>query len=169
MAGLGRKIFTAGDVLTASDVQSYLQDQTVMVFAGTAARSSAIATPTEGMISYQKDTDAIEAYDGTNWVNRISTSVPFATQAGTATATFTASATSSVAVTFTAGRFTQTPVVTCSFEQPTGSGNFWVHRLVSLGTSGGTFQLSTYNAAVATATVRVNFLATQMTSTSASG
>ena len=52
MAGLGRKVFTAGDVLTASDVQSYLMDQTIMNFAGTAARSSAIATPTTGMTTY---------------------------------------------------------------------------------------------------------------------
>jgi len=52
MPGLGRKVFTAGDVLTASDVQNYLMDQTVMNFAGTAARSSAIATPTTGMTTY---------------------------------------------------------------------------------------------------------------------
>jgi hypothetical protein len=169
MAGAGRKVFTAGDVLTASQVQDYLQDQAVMVFAGTAARSAAIATPTEGMLSYQKDTDAIEAYDGTNWVNRVSTSVPFATNAGTATATFTAAATASVAITFTSGRFTQTPIITCAFEQPTGSGTFWVHRLVSATTSGATFNLSTYNAATITATVRVNFIANQMTSAAAAG
>ena len=68
MAGLGRKIFTAGDVLTASDVQSYLMDQTVMNFAGTAARSSAIATPTEGMVTYLADSDALEVYDGAAYV-----------------------------------------------------------------------------------------------------
>ena len=68
MAGLGRKIFTAGDVLTASDVQSYLMDQTVMNFAGTAARSSAIATPTEGMVTYLADTNAVEVYDGAAYV-----------------------------------------------------------------------------------------------------
>lgn len=67
MAGLGRKVFTAGDVLTASDVQSYLQDQTVMVFAGTAARSSAIATPTEGMVAVTTDTDELQYYNGSAW------------------------------------------------------------------------------------------------------
>ena len=69
MAGLGRKIFTAGDVLTASDVQNYLMDQTVMNFAGTAARSSAIATPTEGMVTYLADTNAVEVYDGAAYVS----------------------------------------------------------------------------------------------------
>jgi len=32
MAGLGRKVFAAGEVLTAANVQGYLQDQAVMVF-----------------------------------------------------------------------------------------------------------------------------------------
>jgi hypothetical protein len=68
MAGLGRKVFTAGDVLTASDVQSYLQDQTVMNFAGTAARSSAIATPTTGMTTYNQTTQQLESYNGTAYV-----------------------------------------------------------------------------------------------------
>ena len=68
MAGLGRKVFTAGDVLTASDVQNYLMDQSVMVFAGTAARSSAIATPTEGMVSYLTDIDLLETYNGSSWI-----------------------------------------------------------------------------------------------------
>lgn len=68
MAGLGRKVFTAGDVLTASDVQNYLMDQTVMNFAGTAARSSAIATPTQGMVSYRDDIDNLELYNGSAWV-----------------------------------------------------------------------------------------------------
>lgn len=67
MAGLGRKVFTAGEVLTAIDVQSYLQDQAVMVFAGTAARASAIPTPTEGMVTFQTDTDQLTYYDGANW------------------------------------------------------------------------------------------------------
>ena len=71
MAGLGRKVFTAGDVLTASDVQNYLMDQTVMVFAGTAARSSAIATPTEGMLATRTDLDQIDYYNGSAWVSAL--------------------------------------------------------------------------------------------------
>jgi Tfp pilus assembly protein FimT len=72
MPGLGRKVFTAGDVLTASDVQNYMMDQSVMYFAGTAARSSAIATPTTGMTSYIGVTGTatipqIETYTGSAW------------------------------------------------------------------------------------------------------
>lgn len=68
MAGLGRKIFSAGDVLTASDTMNYLMDQTVMNFAGTAARSSAIATPTDGQVTYNQSNDQIEAYNGSAWI-----------------------------------------------------------------------------------------------------
>jgi hypothetical protein len=67
MAGLGRKTFTAGDILTAAQVQGYLQDQAIMVFAGTAARGTAIASPSEGMFSYQTDTNSLTFYDGAVW------------------------------------------------------------------------------------------------------
>jgi hypothetical protein len=86
MAGLGRKIFTAGDVLTASDVQNYLMDQTVMNFAGTAARSSAIATPTEGMVTYLADTNAVEVYDGSAYVGVGGSTVDTVLSSGTFTA-----------------------------------------------------------------------------------
>jgi hypothetical protein len=72
MAGQGRKVFTAGDVLTAAQVQDYLQDQAVMNFAGTAARSSAIASPTEGMVSIQTDVDDLTYYNGTSWTAGLS-------------------------------------------------------------------------------------------------
>ena len=64
MAGLGRKEFNSGDILLASEVQGYLQDQAVMVFDDAAARGSAIPNPSEGMLTYNKDTDALELYDG---------------------------------------------------------------------------------------------------------
>jgi len=62
----GRKVFTAGQVLAASDVNSTV-DQTVMVFADSAARTTAIASPTEGMASYLLDTSAFEIYNGAAW------------------------------------------------------------------------------------------------------
>jgi hypothetical protein len=68
-AGLGFKEFTTGDVLTAADANGYLASQVVMVFASSAARTSAIASPQEGMIAYLKDTNAVEKYDGAAWVS----------------------------------------------------------------------------------------------------
>jgi hypothetical protein len=67
-AGLGFKEFTTGDVLTAADANGYLASQVVMVFADAAARTSAIASPEEGMISFLKDTNSTEYYSGAAWV-----------------------------------------------------------------------------------------------------
>lgn len=69
MAGLGKKTFTAGSVLTAAEVNGYLMEQAVMVFGGTAARSSAIPTPSEGMTSYLSDQDDMQVYTGASWVS----------------------------------------------------------------------------------------------------
>jgi hypothetical protein len=44
-------------------------DQSVMSFAGTAARGSAIGTATEGMLTYLADTDAFQFWNGTAWTN----------------------------------------------------------------------------------------------------
>ena len=67
-AGLGFKEFTTGDVLTAADANGYLASQVVMVFADAAARTTAITSPQEGMISYLKDTNATQYYSGSAWV-----------------------------------------------------------------------------------------------------
>jgi hypothetical protein len=66
-----RKVFTAGEVLAAADVNSFLMDQTVMVFAGTAARGSAIGTATEGMYAHLNDTDTLTYYNGSAWANAV--------------------------------------------------------------------------------------------------
>ena len=68
MAGLGHKVWAAGDVLAAADVNGYLMDQVVSVFADSTARATALPTPDEGMISFLQDTDALEYYDGAAWV-----------------------------------------------------------------------------------------------------
>ena len=68
MSGLGYKVFTAGEVLTAANVNGYLMKQAVMVFAGTAARGSALGTAvTEGMTTYQTDSNTVTVYDGSAW------------------------------------------------------------------------------------------------------
>jgi len=64
----GRKTFTAGEVLQAADVNDFLMDQSVMVFAGTAARGSAIPSPSEGMVTYREDDDVVEVYNGSSFV-----------------------------------------------------------------------------------------------------
>lgn len=70
MAGAGYKLFNTGDVLTASDVNTYLQQQTIMVFANAAARTTALsAVLAEGMVSYLQSTKVVEIYNGTAWIS----------------------------------------------------------------------------------------------------
>lgn len=65
----GYKTFTTGDVLTAAQVQYYLQNQSIMYFADAAARDAALTAPIrqEGMFAYLADTNATTFYDGTTW------------------------------------------------------------------------------------------------------
>lgn len=67
MAGAGFKTFSAGEVLLASEVNTYLMQQAVMVFGSSAVRATAIASPSEGMLAYLQDTNAVEKYTGADW------------------------------------------------------------------------------------------------------
>lgn len=66
-APLGFKTFNTGDVLTAADTNGYLM-QGVWTFADSAARSAAVTSPQEGNVSFLKDTNSLEIYDGAAWV-----------------------------------------------------------------------------------------------------
>lgn len=84
MAGLGRKVFAAGEVLTAANVQSYLQDQAVMVFDSSTDRATILGTAVaEGMTTYLRDVNTVQVYDGAVW--KVVTSDPTITSS-TATA-----------------------------------------------------------------------------------
>ena len=67
MAAGGYREFIAGEVLDEDAINDYLL-QGVLVFAGTAARGSAITSPVEGQFSFLKDSDSTEFWDGTQWV-----------------------------------------------------------------------------------------------------
>jgi hypothetical protein len=70
MAGAGFKDFTAGAVLTADQVDTYLMQQTVMVFASSAARTTALSgVVSAGMVSYITATQQTQYYNGTAWVD----------------------------------------------------------------------------------------------------
>lgn len=63
----GFRTFVAGEVLDEGDINDFLM-QGVLVFGGTAERGSAIGTPIEGQFSFLTDTDTLEFYDGSSWV-----------------------------------------------------------------------------------------------------
>lgn len=69
MAGLGHRAWIPGEVITADNIQQYLMDQTVQVYANAAARDTAlIGFVSEGMACYLKDTNAVEIFNGSSWV-----------------------------------------------------------------------------------------------------
>ena len=66
MAGAGFKLFANGQVLLASEVNEYMMQQMIMVFASAAARDAAITSPSEGMFAFLKDTDKLTVFK-TSW------------------------------------------------------------------------------------------------------
>jgi hypothetical protein len=94
-------------------------------------------------------------------------SVPYAIAAGTTPGpSFSNVATSTFAVTFPVGRFTQRPIISASVTNAAPS-NIYALRLTGITTGG--FTVNATFAAPATASVTVDWLAVQMTSTSGGG
>ena len=61
------KTFVSGEILTASDVNTQVMQQQICVFAGTAARGSAISSPIEGQFAYLSDSNRLTYFDGSIW------------------------------------------------------------------------------------------------------
>ena len=79
------KDFAAGDILTASDVDGFLMRQSIMTFADSAARDTALsAVLAEGMFCYLNDTNAFQYYDGAAWADVSNPGDITAVTAGTA-------------------------------------------------------------------------------------
>jgi len=63
-----RKTFVAGTLATASDINTYLMNQSVMTFATPTARNTAIPSPIEGMLTYQENNNHLTVWNGTDWI-----------------------------------------------------------------------------------------------------
>lgn len=90
MAGAGAKLFTSGAVLTAAQVNTYLMDQAVMVFASTSARDAAFGgagepTVAEGMYAFTSDTNSLWYYTGSAWESASATTQGLTLNAQTGT------------------------------------------------------------------------------------
>lgn len=66
------KTFTAGEILTASDVMTYLMNQVVVVCTSGTRPSS----PTDGRMIYETDTDRLMVHDGSDWRELSMTNAP---------------------------------------------------------------------------------------------
>ena len=93
--GSGFKNFTA-TVLTASDVNNYLMEQSVMSFESTGARDTQITAPEDGMVAYIRSNNSSEGlytYNGTSWRKGPGWNAPWGNQLGvtnsTSNSTFT--------------------------------------------------------------------------------
>ena len=92
--GSGFKTFTS-TVLTASDVNNYLMEQSVMSFESTGARDVAVTAPEDGMVAYIRSNDSSEGlytYNGTSWRKGPGWNAPWGVQlvaTDTSTRTFT--------------------------------------------------------------------------------
>jgi hypothetical protein len=98
MAGAGVKLFIDGEILDAAEVNTYLQDQVIMRFANAATRDAAfggVGEPVlaEGMFCYLNDTNTLQSYNGSAWVNVVSSTYPPGLQH---VATVTATGTSTI-------------------------------------------------------------------------
>ncbi|CAB5218560.1 hypothetical protein UFOVP219_33 [uncultured Caudovirales phage] len=105
------KTWSIGDVLTASDLNSYVAYQTVSIYGSSAIRGTGIPAGTAGQPSYVTDNKRVELYDGTNWQP-----LPAAISAFTATQSgaLAINTGTTVAVAFPSGRFAVAPIVTVS-------------------------------------------------------
>jgi hypothetical protein len=71
MAGAGFKVYATGDLITATEFNTFIQEQVVMVFADSSARDSAVSSPSEGMFCFLKDSDTLQFYSGSSWTSFI--------------------------------------------------------------------------------------------------
>ena len=103
MAGAGFKVYATGDLITATEFNTFLQEQVIMVFADSSARDSAISSPSEGMFAYLKDSNSLVFYNGSSWAS-------FIGEGDITGVTITTSATSGLSggATATSGAFSST-------------------------------------------------------------
>jgi hypothetical protein len=149
--------FTRLDAADLNSNNEFLQDQTVQPFADSAARGSAIATPTDGQVTTLADDKNLQTYYGQY------RPLPFAVQAGKASITPVANASTGLAVTWAAGRFTETPLIVLGVNTTTTAVESITYSGVT--TSGATIRLVRTNTIV----TEVDYLVIQMSNTSSAG
>jgi len=175
MAGAGKKTFVAGDVLTASDVNSYLMDQAVMRFSSSATRATALPSPSEGMMSYLDSTNAVEVYTGAAWTSVAGTGLPYAMSATSASLgglnqAPSDSISSAGTINWPVARFSVKPIVVVTNEDVSVAGSYKIiYTPGSITASTATIYYANANSSASVTALRYNVVAVQMTSGSAAG
>lgn len=80
----GFKVFAVSEVLTAADVNDYLMEQSISIFADATARDAQISSPVEGQFCYLADSNVLQFYNGSSWASYIGEGDISSVVAGTA-------------------------------------------------------------------------------------
>jgi len=68
MAGAGYRSFSPNTVLTADQVQNFLMDQAVQVYADASERDTTLTgVVSEGMVAYLEDENRVYVFTGSSW------------------------------------------------------------------------------------------------------
>jgi len=67
----GFKVFAVSEVLTAADVNDYLMEQSICIFADSTARDAQITSPIEGQFCFLADSNVLQFYNGSSWASYI--------------------------------------------------------------------------------------------------
>ena len=100
-----RKTFSDGDALPASDLNTYLMDQSVQTYSSATDRTADLPTPADGQVTTLATDKNLQTYYGQY------RPLPFAMQQGLVSITPVANVATGVAVTFATGRFSLAPYV----------------------------------------------------------
>jgi len=65
------RTWSTGDSVSAADFTSYIAQQSVLVFTDVSARTSAVSSPVEGMLSILTTDNIVSTYSGGAWVDLI--------------------------------------------------------------------------------------------------
>ena len=65
------RTWSTGDSVSAADFTSYIASQCVLVFTNVSARTSAVSSPVDGMVSLLTGDNIISTYNGSAWVDII--------------------------------------------------------------------------------------------------
>jgi hypothetical protein len=167
---------TTSDQASPASIQTLAQaveKQVVAIFPDAATRDSRWTTATglaNGAMCFITSTGELQLRAGGAWVVIGGRAAPFATAAGTGTYSLAATGSTTVAVTFPAGRFSIAPIVIANGESA-GAGSYQItFRILSVSTTGCSVACTMYNNSAVTVTGEFfGWFAHQMTSAAAAG
>jgi hypothetical protein len=153
-----RKTFTDGEPLSAYELNTFLMNQAVQTYPGTASRDTELPTPLPGQVTTDEFNKNLQTYYD-EW-----RPLPFAIeQSSVSVTTATANVVAGVAVTFAVNRFSTAPYVfTTAFSTASNTINTQAGGVTDTGAT-------IYALRNATGTTTVRWMAIQMTDGGAAG